>query len=180
MTFLKRSGMNFVSASLVSYMWLSTSKTGKSSERDGIVGPPSRSDVAVRYPTLRPVPGKGPVPTSEDGAALLERRDPIPVVAEVHEDHLGVLTVLGGPLGGEGLLVELGRAGDELHLLPVAGGHRRQVAVGDHRLVVVQLVERLVRRPHTVEALERLGHVGQRHPPEPLVEARHALLRVLR
>src|SRR4030095_8556757 len=51
--------------------------------------------------------------TSKDGAGVLEGEDGGPVVAEVEEDLLGLLAVLGGAGGGDGGLVVLDGRGDQ-------------------------------------------------------------------
>ena len=90
-----------------------------------------------------------------------------------------MLAVLRSALDGDGHLVELGGAGHELDLLTVAGGHRRQVAVGDDLRVLVELVEGLVGGPHPLEPVERRRELSQRQRAERLVEAGDARLGVL-
>jgi hypothetical protein len=62
---------------------------------------------------------------------------------------------------------------DELHVVAVA--RRHGAAVGLHLHVVVELIERLERTPHTVERGERVLPVVQRVRAEGLVEPGDAL-----
>src|SRR4051794_15696649 len=70
MTPRKRSGRNLVSASRVSYMWLSASKTGKSSWRDGIWVPSREVTWLLDDPTLGRSDGKRPPIVALEGAGF--------------------------------------------------------------------------------------------------------------
>src|SRR3954447_12226338 len=65
-----RSGRNFVSASRVSYMWLSASNTGKSSWRDGIWVPSREVTWLLEDPTLGRPAGKRPPVVALEGAQV--------------------------------------------------------------------------------------------------------------
>src|SRR5438309_17505 len=99
---------------------------------------------------------------SGDDTAVLQRDDPFPVVAELEQNLLGVLTVLRGRRRGCRLLVELNRVGRDRELSPAGGLEHREISVGDHLRVVVHLSRSLQRRPHALDVGKRFTPFVQR------------------
>ena len=101
----------------------------------------------------RRAPGPGAASAGHGMTPASPRRgDVVPRVAELEQDLLGVLAVLGRPPQVGRPLVELHRDPGQ----PVAGAvverDLAEVVVGDHLRVVEQLLDRLDRRPRRVDA----------------------------
>ena len=85
----------------------------------------------------------------------LQRADLLPRVAELEQDHLGVLAVLGGAAQRRRPLVELHRHGRQPVRRTAFDGDLAEVVVGEHLRIVEQLLDRLHRRPRRVDAREQ-------------------------
>jgi hypothetical protein len=98
--------------------------------------------------------------------------DLVPRQAQLEQQRLGVLAVLGGPGRPAGSLVELDRRRHHRQRSAVTDVDRGEVAVGLHLRVVVQLAGRLHRRPLARE-------LGERPPPPVEVPAGEDLVEPL-